>query len=367
MHKKVVIIFWGNPLYDGRCLNMINQIVAQGVNLQILGVGDQKLCVDGKGYQIKMLNKKSLKNPITKYSKYFREVKKFINMNKPNFIIASDLYSMIPAAQTKLKNQRLIYDSRELYTKLGGLKNKPLIQKIWSFYEKKYIYDVDCTIVNAEPDRKFLLNLYGQIKTVLMKNMPGKHFLDNNDAINLKKELCIDYNQNILLYQGKFHNGRGVRFVIKMLPKIKSATLLLIGDGPMKNSYIETAKYYNVTERVVFLDAVPYNDLPKYTKSAFIGLSIIKPITESYENALPNKLFEYAVSGLPIICSKLKLMSSAVNDLGSGIAINHLKENEFINAYDKILNNRNEYILSPDQKSALLWNNNNNINEALYE
>ena len=108
MHKKVVIIFWGNPFYDGRCLNMINQIVEQKVNLKILGVGNQELCVDDKGYQIKMLNEKSLKNPITKYTKYFREVKKFINMNKPNFIIASDLYSMIPAAQIKLKKQRLI-------------------------------------------------------------------------------------------------------------------------------------------------------------------------------------------------------------------------------------------------------------------
>ena len=365
MHKKAVIIFWGNPLYDGRCMNMINQIVEKKITLKVLGVGDKELSLDGEGYQIKLLSKKSLKNSIIKYPKFFREVKKFISINKPNFIIASDLYSMVPAAQIKKNNQRLIYDSRELYTKLGGLKNKPYIQKIWSYFEKKYIYTVDCTIVNAKPDEEFLLSLYGQIKTVLMKNMPGTHFFKNTNSINIKKELCIDSNQNILLYQGKFHNGRGIRFVIRILPKIKNATLLLIGDGPMKKSYIETAQYYNVAEKVFFLDAVPYSDLPRYAESASIGLSIIRPITKSYENALPNKLFEYAASGLPIICSELKLMKKTVNDLGSGIAINHLKENEFIRAYANILNNRNKYILSDERKSSLLWNNNNNIDEAL--
>ena len=25
MSKKILIIFWGNPLYDGRCINMVNQ------------------------------------------------------------------------------------------------------------------------------------------------------------------------------------------------------------------------------------------------------------------------------------------------------------------------------------------------------
>ena len=27
MHKKAVIIFWGNPLYDGRCMNMIDELL----------------------------------------------------------------------------------------------------------------------------------------------------------------------------------------------------------------------------------------------------------------------------------------------------------------------------------------------------
>ena len=42
MHKKVIIVFWGHPLYDGRCMNMLNQLSEQGYQISILGVGSKK-------------------------------------------------------------------------------------------------------------------------------------------------------------------------------------------------------------------------------------------------------------------------------------------------------------------------------------
>ena len=58
--------------------------------------------------------------------------------------------------------------------------NKPIIQKVWSYYEKKYIYQVDCTLVNAEIDRDYLLKLYGNLNIKIVKNLPGNNFLNPN-------------------------------------------------------------------------------------------------------------------------------------------------------------------------------------------
>ena len=356
MHKKVIIVFWGHPLYDGRCMNMLNQLNEEGYQLSILGVGSNKETFNYKGAQIELIDSKKLNNSITKYFKYFYYVKKFINKLKPDVIIASDLYSMIPISQNSNKNNsKIIYDSREIYTQLGGLVNRPLVQKLWSWYEKKYISKVNCVLANAEIDKAYLYALYPDVHIEMIKNLPGKSFLQPK-KIDLKELLCLNKKHKIIIYQGKFHNGRGIRFAIKCMSSLKETVLVLIGDGPMKVKYIQCAKQYNMEERVFFVDTVPYEELANFSNSAYIGLSLIQPISKSYENALPNKLFEYAISGLPIICSNLEAMNEMVSCYNCGIAISPSSEKEFIDAYQMICNNYNEYILDEDKQNHLLWN-----------
>ena len=152
------------------------------------------------------------------------------------------------------------------------------------------------------------------------------------------------------------------------IPKIFIyAVLVLIGDGPMRPLYIKTAEKENIHDRLIIMDAVPYEDLAVFSRQAFIGLSIIQPISKSYEHALPNKLFEYAVSGLPMICSNLKAMAEMVEKYKHGIAIQYNSELEFHEAYQKILNNYNDYILTVELRNQLLWKNNNNLDDLINE
>ena len=355
MPKKVLIIFWGHPLYDGRCVNMINQCISENYVVKILGVYNKTEKIEYKNATIQLINKNNFKNKLTKYFKYFKYIKKQIANYQPNVIIASDLYSMIPAAQIKNNvSAKIIYDSREIYTQLAGLINKPITQKIWSWYEKKYILKMDTVLVTAKIDQHYLTELYNHPNMVVMKNLPGDCFMHSVQN-NLKALLCLSDEQKIFLYQGKFHNGRGIRFAIKCISKIKNTVIVLIGDGPMKAQYLNTAKKHNLEDRIFFIDAVPYEQLADFSANAYIGLSVIQPISKSYEHALPNKLFEYAVSGLPIICSDLNAMKKMISKHKTGIAIKHNSENDFIQAYEIIKNNYENYILDQKSKLDLLW------------
>jgi len=359
MPKKVLIIFWGHPLYDGRCVNMINQCISENYVVKILGVYNKTEKIEYKNATIQLINKNNFKNKLTKYFKYFKYIKKQIANYQPNVIIASDLYSMIPAAQTKNNvSAKIIYDSREIYTQLAGLINKPITQKIWSWYEKKYILKMDTVLVTAEIDKYYLTELYNHPNMVVMENLPGDCFMHDVQN-NLKALLCLSDEQKIFLYQGKFHNGRGIRFAIKCISKIKNTVLVLIGDGPMKAQYLNTAKKHNLEDRIFFIDAVPYEQLADFSANAYIGLSVIQPISKSYEHALPNKLFEYAVSGLPIICSDLNAMKEMISKHKTGIAIKHNSKNDFIQAYEIIKNNYENYILDQKSKLDLLWTTQN--------
>ena len=240
MSKKILIIFWGHPLFDGRCMNIINQYLNQKHEIYVLGVGVKAEKIAYKNAMIELIDNNYLQNRIMKYFRFFKYVKQFIVNNKPDVIIASDLYSMIPSAQTKkMNNALLIYDSRELYTKLGALKNKPTIQKIWSYYEKKNINAMNHILVTAEIDKQYLRSLYSKnLNISIIKNLPGNSFIDC-EQINLKNLLCINENQKICLYQGKFHEGRGIRFAIQCLSKIDNTVLVLIGSGRMKSKYLK--------------------------------------------------------------------------------------------------------------------------------
>ena len=365
MHKKIIIVFWGNPFFDARCMNMVDEFLDYNHQVSVLGIAKEAQKIKHRDAKIVLMNTKKFNNSITKYFKYFNCVKKFIIKENPDIIIASDLYSMIPISQIKKYHQaEIIYDSRELYTKLAGLRNKPITQKVWSYYEKKYISQVDCTLANAEIDRDYLLKLYGNLNIKIVKNLPSNNFLKPN-SINLKKMLCINEDDDILIYQGKFHEGRGIRFVIQCITKLKNIALVLIGDGPMKIQYLETAKKYKVENKLFFIDAVPYKQLGQFSVDAYIGLSMIQPISKSYEHALPNKLFEYAVAGIPTICSNLTAMKEMINQYQTGIAINPNDEKEFIDAYKTIKENYDDYILNEPDRQSLLWNN--NLNEIINE
>ena len=358
MHKNITIVFWGNPFFDGRCMNMIDELLNNNHNVSVLGIGEQAEDVEYNNAHIILMDTNKFNSSITKYFKYFKYVKNFIDNKKPDVIIASDLYSMIPVAKTKkYHNAKIIYDSRELYTQLAGLKNRPIIQKIWSYYEKKYIVQVDSTLVTAEIDKKYLLKLYQNLNIKIIKNLPGNNFL-NTQSINLKQILCIDEKDKILIYQGKFHEGRGIRFIIKCMQKMDNIVLVLIGDGPMKSKYIEVAKKYNLADKIFFIDAVPYKMLNQFSADAYIGLCMIQPISKSYEHALPNKLFEYAVAGIPIICSNLTAMQEMIDKYNAGIAISYDNQTDFINAYEKITSKYTEYILNEEKQKKILWDSN---------
>ena len=134
---------------------------------------------------------------------------------------------------------------------------------------------------------------------------------------------------------------------------------VVVGDGPMKKSYINTARKEDVSDKLFFVDSVPYTDLASFSKSADIGVTVIQPISKSYENALPNKLFEYAVSGLPVICSNLVAMKEMVSIYKCGISIPPTDLNAFIEAFNTINKNENNFKIGINLQKELLWENQN--------
>ena len=167
-------------------------------------------------------------------------------------------------------------------------------------------------IVTAAGDENVINTNYPKIPTSIIFNYPPKHLMPDRSR-KLRDMLDLSDSQKILLYQGVLHEGRHLKGMVDILKKMKNMTAVLIGSGYLKNSLLKYAELNQVKSRFFIIDAIPYNSLFSLTAGADLGWCVIEPLTESFKYALPNKLFEYAIAGLPSLVSDLPEMSPIVN------------------------------------------------------
>ena len=104
------------------------------------------------------------------------------------------------------------------------------------------------------------------------------------------------------------------------------------GAGCEKN-YIFSDK----NKRLFFLDSFPYKSLFNVTASADVGCVLIKPNSINNKFALPNKLFEYAAVGLPVIATDLPEMNKAITENKLGHCVSFGDDVILIKTIEKVL------------------------------
>jgi SAM-dependent methyltransferase len=73
-----------------------------------------------------------------------------------------------------------------------------------------------------------------------------------------------------------------------------------------------------VSDRVELRAPVPPSELLDAIAGATVGLMLIERTGRSYELTLPNKLFEYAAAGVPILASDMPVLAGVVSEAGIG-------------------------------------------------
>lgn len=234
---------------------------------------------------------------------------------KAEYYVASELYSLPTARKLKkIYGGNLIYDSREIYSAIGNLHNQPIKQFIFSRIEKYMINDVDDVIVSGRLDAEHLKTIFPQrINYHLIMNVPPQNKIENNDL--LREHFGIAKDRKILLYQGMLMQGRGIEAAIKSMKFLDDYALVIMGAGDeMREQFAQLSQENGVSEKVYFKTPVTYTELHQWTCSADIGLALFEPISLSYKLALPNKLFEYAMAGIPSISTNLPAIQYVIQD-----------------------------------------------------
>lgn len=350
----ICFICFNEPLVDARTINIAKLTARKGKNVALIAFGteDEKRNYKSFGINFFPIEKSKHQKVSVRWSKFKLDTNKLKGDISAKFYYACDLYSLPVASDMKKAmrfvgaQSKLFYDSREIYSQLGPLSGHSLKQALISKIEKTFISNVDKIITSGKADTEYLL---GYFKTsapyIEILNLPPFQIPQKTDL--LRKKANLPENTLILIYQGMILKGRGLKPAIDAIAKIEDVHLFIVGGGEY---YQELAQYVidkGLNKKITFTGRVPYSRLLDITASADAGLCLFEPISLSYEFALPNKLFEYIMAGIPTIATDLPQIRNIINTDKVGVLVpKDLKINDIITAIEKIrnLDNRKKMI-----------------------
>lgn len=236
-------------------------------------------------------------------------------LGRPDIIHAHDI-NTLPTAwlAAKLCRARLVYDAHEISTDREGYGS---LRNLVGVVEKVLMPRADATITTTEMRSKFFARAWKIKRPLVLQNRPRLFTYKKNNR--LRKILNLEKNFPIVLYQGGLQSGRGLHDLIRVAKKVPGAYFVLIGGGRLAQSLEQLIQDEGLSDRVFIIPTVPLSELLIYTASADIGIQPLENTCLNHWTTDSNKLFEYAMAGLPVLASDFPEIRKIVNQFEIGV------------------------------------------------
>ena len=117
----------------------------------------------------------------------------------------------------------------------------------------------------------------------------------------------------LILFVGRLRHYKGIDVLIEAMRQVENAHALIVGIGPMEESWRAQAQTAGVTDRLTFLGEVPDDGVIALYHAASL---FVLPSTNRAET-LGIVQLEAMACGLPLICTELGTGTSYVNQHGT--------------------------------------------------
>jgi len=337
---KVANLVFNSFKNDSRVLKESISLADAGYDVEVIahndiGLKEYEIEKNFKIRRFSYLNREESKGIISKLGAYLKYIKSAVQHCKDFDILHCNDLDTLPIAfiikRFKNRNIKVVYDAHEHETERHH--QTTFDKKILKIVEKFFLKYVDEVITVSEPIADDYVNLYGIKKPTLIYNTPKKVFIKKKNIF--REKFNIPKEHIIFLYQGGLQPRRGILEFLELVKNKKNISYVIMGFGELKE---EILKHVKNQPNLYFHDAVSPDVLLDYTSSADIGVCIEENLCKSWDLALPNKMFEYAMVNLPIIVSGLSELKRFVLENNTGYVIEDIfDKSEFDKLFPEIL------------------------------
>lgn len=389
MSQKVCVFLWNNFVNDARVRREVRALTEAGYQVDVICTydGDEKSLFDEEDFVgskvIRVWNFRTIKlckpNKLIqfidkiKFGKIIDVLMIFWNMisyglkGDYDYYHCNDLKTLPQGflCSRVFHKAKLIYDSHEVETSRAGGKSK-----IKYLVESVLIKKVDAVIMTTDTRADYNAQLYKIHKPAVIHNYPIYKEKDETKG-KLHEILGLNADEPILLYQGGFQVGRGIEQILKGVKFFKKGTVVFLGDGPLKQTMQEVIKKEDLEDRVKIMEKVPAEELLYYTQHAYLGFQVLENTCFNHYSALSNKLLEYIMMEVPVVCSNLPEMRKVMEEVGAGVCIDTDDYENIVQAVNKLLNDEESYMKMKKNctlnKNRYTWDQEKEKFIAIYE
>jgi len=229
-----------------------------------------------------------------------------------NWIFFFGYYRLIlPILIAKMFNKRVLLLLPDFFGRLSetpagtvSLPMKALLKLIYALADRIIVYSPRFIgDWGLEPYRRKIL-------------IGHEHFL-NTDTFKITTP--FRHRSQVIGFIGRFSSEKGVREFIQALPallaKHSDLTVLLGGDGPLKDEIGKYLMEHHLADRVELTGWIQHDCLPRYLNQ--LRLLVVPSITEG----LPNIILEAMACGTPVLATPVGAIPDFISDGGTGFLL----------------------------------------------
>lgn len=314
--KKVLMFVLNELIYDARVLKSANSLSGE-YDVVLVGIWRRKFDLDQEA-EIKkwpfVLTWVDLgwtsKTPNNYFGHGLRYIKVFLGVLsvawkfKPDIVHAHEVGALpIGRAIQVFLKARLVYDAHELYR--DSLIFSSAVRKFLGRLETHFMKSCDAIIACNHPRAAIMHAEYGApFLPAVVPNI--SRYMAYKPTTNLQEKLktAVLGISRLVLYQGAIIPGRGLEMTphaLSLLPENFGMALMGGGVPAYKSILMNLAVELGVGNRFFILPPVLQTQLFPFTCSADVGMVIYQNTCRNNYYCAPNKLYEYAAAGVPMV------------------------------------------------------------------
>ncbi len=344
MLKKRAIVSVTNDLYTDQRVHKVCLFLHEN-GYEVLLVGRHRKGspeMDERPYKWRRLNVLFDKGPLF-YAFYNLFLFFYLLIKRKDVLVSNDLDTLLPNFLIhKICKTKLVYDTHELFTEVPELVSRPKVQKIWLKIEKSIFPKLKHVITVNQSIASIYTEKYG-VEVDVVRNISPKRKFTKTET---RGSLGLPEDKFIVILQGAWINvDRGGEELVEAFSEVPDNCFLVIaGGGDVIDALKQKVEQLNIQNKVTFYPKQPYEALCQITMNCDLGVSLDKNTNKNYQFSLPNKVFDYIHSGLPVLVSDLVEIRRIVERYKVGEILNEVSPGQIANSIALLAKEKERYL-----------------------